>query len=101
MPNIDDDMLAAMKKSPMRVFDPQIVQDPLVYRLTEVRCEKCVCYVVRLLCVDTCCVLQAIMHYGEVRGHIHRFVFISGRAWRCWRIVMALMLAVMLGMQCT
>ena len=43
MPNIDDDMLAAMKKSPMRVFDPQIVQDPLVYRLTEVRCEICVC----------------------------------------------------------
>ena len=43
VPNINDDMLAAMKKSPMRVFDPQIVQDPLVYRLTEVRCEMCVC----------------------------------------------------------
>ena len=49
MPGIDDDMLAIMKKSPMRVFDPQIAQDPLVYRLTEVCCDMCICCkVVRL-----------------------------------------------------
>ena len=43
VPAISDEMLAAMKKSPMRTYDPQIVQDPLVYRLTEVRCARCIC----------------------------------------------------------
>ena len=49
VPAIDDDMLTAMKKSPMRVYDPQIVQDPLVYRLTEVCCAQSWVRLLRLL----------------------------------------------------
>lgn len=36
VPTLDDDMLAAMKKAPMRMYDPHIIQEPMVYRLTEV-----------------------------------------------------------------
>lgn len=42
VPGLTDDLIARMKVSPLRQFDPQLIQDPLVYRLYE-----------------------AVMHYGE------------------------------------
>ncbi|KAK9827998.1 hypothetical protein WJX81_007030 [Elliptochloris bilobata] len=42
VPGLDYVTLAAMKKAPIRMYDPQIIQDPLVYRINE-----------------------AVMHYGE------------------------------------
>jgi len=42
VPALSDDNIAAMRRCPMRSFDPNIVQEPHIYRLTE-----------------------AVMHYGE------------------------------------
>ncbi|CAK0737267.1 hypothetical protein CVIRNUC_000883 [Coccomyxa viridis] len=42
VPGLTNDLVAQMKVSPLRQFDPQLIQDPLVYRLYE-----------------------AVMHYGE------------------------------------
>lgn len=42
MPGIPDEALDAMERTPMRAYDPQIAQEPLVYRL-----------------------IEAVMHYGE------------------------------------
>ena len=36
MPGLTDDLIGQMKVSPLRQFDPQLIQDPLVYRLYEV-----------------------------------------------------------------
>ena len=36
VPGLTDDLAARMKVSPLRQFDPQLIQDPLVYRLYEV-----------------------------------------------------------------
>ena len=36
MPGLTNDLIAQMKVSPLRQFDPQLIQDPLVYRLYEV-----------------------------------------------------------------
>ena len=36
VPGLTDDLVAQMKVSPLRQFDPQLIQDPLVYRLYEV-----------------------------------------------------------------
>ena len=36
VPGLTDDLIARMKVSPLRQFDPQLIQDPLVYRLYEV-----------------------------------------------------------------
>jgi cyanate lyase len=40
VPALPDASLAAMKRAPLRQYDPLIVQDPLVYRLTEVRAAR-------------------------------------------------------------
>ncbi len=40
VPALPDSSLAAMKRAPLRQYDPLIVQDPLVYRLTEVRAAR-------------------------------------------------------------
>lgn len=37
MPDISDDQLEAMKRCPMRSYDPAITQEPHIYRTTEVR----------------------------------------------------------------
>ena len=60
VPAIDDEMLTAMKKSPMRTYDPQIAQDPLVYRLTEV------CYAVQLLHALKACnsLTLGVLHFA-------------------------------------
>ena len=36
MPGLTNELIAQMKVSPLRQFDPQLIQDPLVYRLYEV-----------------------------------------------------------------
>ncbi len=36
VPGLTDDLIARMKVSPLRQFDPQLIQEPLVYRLYEV-----------------------------------------------------------------
>jgi cyanate lyase len=36
VPGLTDDLVARMKVSPLRQFDPQLIQEPLVYRLYEV-----------------------------------------------------------------
>lgn len=42
MPGIPDEVLDTMGRPPMRAYDPQIAQEPLIYRL-----------------------IEAVMHYGE------------------------------------
>ena len=37
VPSLTDDMIKEMMVSPLRQYDPTIVQEPLVYRLHEVR----------------------------------------------------------------
>lgn len=36
VPGLTDDLIKQMKVSPLRQFDPQLIQEPLVYRLYEV-----------------------------------------------------------------
>ncbi|KAG0601726.1 hypothetical protein M758_11G135500 [Ceratodon purpureus] len=42
VPNLSDDLVAAMQEIPLRSYDPTIIQDPTIYRLNE-----------------------AVVHYGE------------------------------------
>jgi cyanate lyase len=42
MPQLGDELLNEMGRAPMRAYDPQIAQEPLIYRL-----------------------IEAVMHYGE------------------------------------
>jgi cyanate lyase len=42
MPQLGDELLNEMGRAPMRTYDPQIAQEPLIYRL-----------------------IEAVMHYGE------------------------------------
>ena len=43
VPGLTDELLKQMMVSPLRQFDPQLIQDPLVYRLYEV------CFLQRVL----------------------------------------------------
>ena len=36
VPGLTDELLSEMMVSPLRQFDPQLIQEPLVYRLYEV-----------------------------------------------------------------
>lgn len=36
VPGLTDELVDQMKVAPLRQFDPQLIQDPLVYRLYEV-----------------------------------------------------------------
>lgn len=42
VPGLTDDLIEAMKVSPLRQYDPTIIQEPLVYRLYEVGRPCCV-----------------------------------------------------------
>lgn len=37
VPGLTDELISQMTVAPLRQFDPQLIQDPLVYRLYEVQ----------------------------------------------------------------
>lgn len=39
VPGLTEDLLKEMRKCPMRSFDPAVVQEPHIYRMTEVCCH--------------------------------------------------------------
>ena len=39
VPGLTEDLLTEMRKCPMRSFDPAVVQEPHIYRMTEVCCH--------------------------------------------------------------
>lgn len=43
VPALTDELLEEMQVSPLRQFDPNLIQEPLVYRLYEVGCYRIDC----------------------------------------------------------
>ncbi len=43
VPGLTDELISQMTVSPLRQFDPQLIQEPLVYRLYEVRFMPLLC----------------------------------------------------------
>lgn len=39
MPGLTEDLLKEMRKCPIRSFDPAVIQEPHIYRMTEVCCH--------------------------------------------------------------
>jgi hypothetical protein len=83
VPGLSDELIEEMKVSPLRQFDPNLIQDPLVYRLYEVcpcslphhvidndnkQCKVAFLVLEILLSrfdTDVLPLVQAVMHYGE------------------------------------
>ena len=67
VPGLSEDLVAEMRKCPMRSYDPTIIQEPNIYRMTEV----CLHY------VDS---IKEVMRRGVEEGQFHKTLNVNAAA---------------------